>query len=129
MVVTRLISNYWVVIQIMYSKYNTMTNVMVHYLNRFHLIEPTISGVMKFFILSMVVSMMSLVVLYMIVYIHIPSTGNTWSGYAHIRLFIHSYHRSPERIQWFVDGTLVRTRERKDTCDASGVCKFPSEPA
>ncbi|KAI7880981.1 concanavalin A-like lectin/glucanase [Lichtheimia hyalospora FSU 10163] len=36
---------------------------------------------------------------------------------------------SPERIQWFVDGNLVRTRERKDTCDASGVCKFPSEPA
>ncbi|KAI8143068.1 concanavalin A-like lectin/glucanase domain-containing protein [Fennellomyces sp. T-0311] len=35
---------------------------------------------------------------------------------------------SPDRIQWFIDGTLVRTREKKDTCEGS-VCKFPSEPA
>ncbi|KAI9488808.1 concanavalin A-like lectin/glucanase domain-containing protein [Zychaea mexicana] len=36
---------------------------------------------------------------------------------------------TPDRIDWYIDGTLVRTKEKKDTCDGAGVCKFPSEPA
>lgn len=36
---------------------------------------------------------------------------------------------SPERIEWSIDGQVVRTREKKDTCDETGLCKFPSDPA
>ncbi|KAI9272655.1 concanavalin A-like lectin/glucanase domain-containing protein [Phascolomyces articulosus] len=35
----------------------------------------------------------------------------------------------PERIDWYIDGKLVRTKLKQETCDGSGVCKFPSEPA
>ncbi|KAI8097143.1 concanavalin A-like lectin/glucanase domain-containing protein [Halteromyces radiatus] len=34
----------------------------------------------------------------------------------------------PERMQWLVDGQVVRTKEKKDTCQM-GVCKYPSSPA
>ncbi|KAG2217032.1 hypothetical protein INT45_003988 [Circinella minor] len=36
---------------------------------------------------------------------------------------------SPERIQWFIDGNHVRTKEKQETCNPAGECKFPSEPA
>ncbi|OAD74512.1 glycoside hydrolase family 16 protein [Phycomyces blakesleeanus NRRL 1555(-)] len=35
---------------------------------------------------------------------------------------------SPERIVWEVDGIVVRTREKKDTCE-DGVCKYPTHAA
>ncbi|CAO3617955.1 unnamed protein product [Mucor hiemalis] len=35
----------------------------------------------------------------------------------------------PDKIQWFVDDVVVRTRIKAETCDGNGVCKFPSQPA
>lgn len=35
----------------------------------------------------------------------------------------------PDKIQWFVDDVVVRTRTKAETCDGNGVCKFPSQPA
>ncbi|KAI8091030.1 concanavalin A-like lectin/glucanase domain-containing protein [Gilbertella persicaria] len=45
-----------------------------------------------------------------------------------------AFHRytidwSPEKIDWIIDDQIVRTKTRAETCDASGVCKFPSRPA
>ncbi|CAO3598398.1 unnamed protein product [Absidia cylindrospora] len=34
----------------------------------------------------------------------------------------------PERIQWIVDGKVVRVKEKSDTCK-DGICKYPSSPA
>lgn len=39
------------------------------------------------------------------------------------------WNRGPERIQWFIDGNLVRTKERKETCGDDGVCKYPNLPS
>ncbi|KAI9322526.1 concanavalin A-like lectin/glucanase domain-containing protein [Dichotomocladium elegans] len=50
-------------------------------------------------------------------------------GAVYDNLHTYTIDWSPERIEWYVDGQLVRTREKKDTCDENGVCKFPSEPA
>ncbi|KAI8641435.1 concanavalin A-like lectin/glucanase domain-containing protein [Parasitella parasitica] len=35
----------------------------------------------------------------------------------------------PDRIEWLVDDKVVRTRIKAETCDTTGVCKFPSQPA
>ncbi|KAI9025203.1 concanavalin A-like lectin/glucanase domain-containing protein [Phycomyces nitens] len=35
---------------------------------------------------------------------------------------------SPERIIWEIDGKVVRTREKKDTCE-EGFCKYPTHAA
>ncbi|KAI8373850.1 concanavalin A-like lectin/glucanase domain-containing protein [Blakeslea trispora] len=44
------------------------------------------------------------------------------------------YHKytidwTPDKIDWIVDGRVIRTKKRSETCDHSGVCKFPSQPA
>jgi hypothetical protein len=36
---------------------------------------------------------------------------------------------SPDRIQWLVDDQLIRVREKSETCQADGVCKYPSSPS
>ncbi|KAI7878373.1 concanavalin A-like lectin/glucanase domain-containing protein [Mucor mucedo] len=35
---------------------------------------------------------------------------------------------SPEQIQWLVDGTVIRTTTKKETCNDKNVCSFPSHP-
>ncbi|KAK4509456.1 Glycoside hydrolase, 38 vacuolar alpha mannosidase [Mucor velutinosus] len=49
----------------------------------------------------------------------------------HIDTTFHKYtiDWKPDRIEWLVDDKVVRTRIRSETCDATGVCKFPSQPA
>jgi beta-glucanase (GH16 family) len=36
---------------------------------------------------------------------------------------------SPDRIQWLVDDTVIRVREKSEACQNGGVCKYPSSPA
>ncbi|OBZ89857.1 putative glycosidase crf2 [Choanephora cucurbitarum] len=36
---------------------------------------------------------------------------------------------TPDKIDWIVDGRVIRTKKRSETCDPSGVCKFPSQPS
>ncbi|KAL0145045.1 glycoside hydrolase family 16 protein [Mucor lusitanicus] len=36
---------------------------------------------------------------------------------------------SPERIEFFVDGKLIRTVENKDDCDKNGDCTYPTHAA
>ncbi|CAO3666496.1 unnamed protein product [Umbelopsis vinacea] len=36
---------------------------------------------------------------------------------------------TPDRIQWFIDGQLIRTKEKIETCDANAFCKFPVRPS
>lgn len=35
----------------------------------------------------------------------------------------------PDKIEWLVDDEVVRTKNKAETCDAAGNCKFPSQPA
>lgn len=37
-------------------------------------------------------------------------------------------YRSPERIQWLVDGKIIRTTSKSETCKDNGVCSYPSHP-
>ncbi|KAI7872200.1 concanavalin A-like lectin/glucanase domain-containing protein, partial [Spinellus fusiger] len=50
------------------------------------------------------------------------------NGSIYSRFHTYSINWTPEKIEWSIDGTLVRTKLRSDTC-ATGVCKFPSHPA
>ncbi|KAI9313220.1 concanavalin A-like lectin/glucanase domain-containing protein [Dichotomocladium elegans] len=36
---------------------------------------------------------------------------------------------SPDRIIWSIDGQPVRTLNKADTCEANGVCKYPTQPS
>ncbi|KAI7903420.1 concanavalin A-like lectin/glucanase domain-containing protein [Cokeromyces recurvatus] len=35
----------------------------------------------------------------------------------------------PDRITWLVDDIIIRTKTKAETCDGTGICKFPSHPA
>ncbi|CEJ00081.1 hypothetical protein RMCBS344292_14150 [Rhizopus microsporus] len=35
----------------------------------------------------------------------------------------------PDKIEWLIDDEVVRTKNKVETCDAAGNCKFPSQPA
>lgn len=43
---------------------------------------------------------------------------------------IHEYtiNWTPERLEWYLDGNLVRTKLQADTCDDNG-CAYPTAPA
>lgn len=45
-----------------------------------------------------------------------------------------AYHKytidwQPDKITWYVDDNVVRVKTKAETCDSSGSCKFPSQPA
>lgn len=35
----------------------------------------------------------------------------------------------PDKITWYVDDKVVREKTRAETCDDTGNCKYPSNPA
>jgi hypothetical protein len=44
-------------------------------------------------------------------------------------IYFNNLYRQPEKIDWYIDDTLIRTQFKKDTCGRQGECRFPSKPA
>ncbi|KAI8882834.1 glycoside hydrolase family 16 protein [Backusella circina FSU 941] len=45
-----------------------------------------------------------------------------------------SFHKytidwQPDKIDWLIDDQIIRTKWKKDTCDSTGLCRYPSHPA